>query len=232
MMNRRKRKRKSRVAVKQERLVNTLIRMKVVSRLSNKQLQEVIDNFTEEESELLAKLVRKELADGYQAHRLHGCTTCNDFVWIHSETMDCPNCGNSDGRYDDKGNVKEEVFYFALLPRLEKMYQDAGWRHSLMYPETRPRRATQRSDVFDGTEYKRLRRTVGECDHFVTFAHVADAVSSNKRMSRSVLPGILRFVCAMLTSLTTFLTYLIHCANLSNFTNLPNNFRNLPNTAF
>lgn len=211
MVNRRKRKRKSRVTAKQQRLVNALIRMKVASNLSQKQLLDVINNFVdEEESKFLTKLVRKEFADGYRAHRLHGCTTCNDFVWIHSETMDCPNCANSDGRYDVEGNAQEEVFYFALLPRLEKMYEDAEWRHSLLYPDNRPRRATQRSDVFDGTEYKRLRRTVGQCDHFVTFAHVADAVSSNKRMSRSVLPGILRFVT------TNF-------ANLSDFTNLPNN---------
>lgn len=179
---------------KQQRLVEKLIRMKVASKLSNKQLLQVIDNWVGEETELTAKLVRQQLANGYCAHRLHGCTTCNDFIWLDQEKIVCPNCNNSNGRYDDAGNPLQEVFYFALLPRLETMYRDAEWRRSLLYPETRPRRSTQRSDLFDGTVYKRLRRSVGRCDHFVTFAHVADAVSANKRMSRSILPVMLRFV--------------------------------------
>ena len=184
---------------RQKRLVEQLIRTKVSSQLSNKQLIELIETWVDEDSKSIAKLVRKELDNGYCAHRLHGCTTCNDFVWLEHEKIVCHNCNHSRGRYDDAGNPLEEVFYFALLPRLETMYRDAEWRHSLLYPETRPRRVTQRSDVFDGTEYKRLRRTVGRCDHFVAFAHVADAVSANKKMSRSILPIMLRLVPPTLT---------------------------------
>ena len=195
MTKKKNRKRKRVVTVDQKRLVNSFVRLKVTNKLSRKQLQRVIDSCVdEEEAEFIAKLVRQELNNGYHAHRLHGCTTCNDFIWVYSEVIICPNCNNSNGRYDDEGNALEEVFYFPLLPRLNAMYRDAEWRRSLLYPETRPRRATQRSDVFDGAEYKRLRRSVGRCEHFVTFAHVADAVSSNKRMSRSILPAILRFV--------------------------------------
>ena len=173
--------------------------MKVTSRLSEKQLLSVINNMHAEEAKLIAQLVKQELKlnNGYHAHRLHGCTTCNDFIWLQSETMPCPNCNNSHGRYDDAGNPTEEVFYFGLLPRLEAMYNDIEWREMLSYPDTRPIRRTQRSDVFDGTKYKRLRRAVGQCDHFITFSHVADAVSSNKRLSRSILPGILRFVTCL-----------------------------------
>ena len=197
MATRRSRKRK-RVTAKLKRSVSDLIRMKVTSKLSEKQLLSVIQNMHSKEAELIAQLVKQELkhSNGNQAHRLHGCTTCNDFIWLQSETMPCPNCNNSNGRYDDVGNPLEEVFYFGLLPRLATMYNDLEWRKMLSYPDTRPRRRTQRSDVFDGIEYKRLRRAAGQCDHFVTFAHVADAVSSNKRMSRSILPGILRFVHA------------------------------------
>ena len=193
----RKRKRKVTVrpvTVKQKRLINTLIRVKVSNKLSQKQLQHVIENCIDEKADFIAALIRQELNNGYHAHRLHGCTTCNDFIWLQTEKMCCPNCNNSNGRYDDDGNALEEVFYFPLLPRLTIMYRDTEWRRSLLYPETRPRRTTSRSDVFDGTEYKRLRREVGQCEHFITFAHVADAFSANKRMSRSILPAILRLV--------------------------------------
>ena len=125
MVRRRKRKRETRVTDKQKRLVEQLIRMKVTNNLSNKQLQQIIDSCIGEEAELMAKLVRQELDNGYCAHRLHGCTTCHDFIWLDQETMVCSNCHNSNGRYDDDGNPQEEVFYFALLPRLETMYRDA-----------------------------------------------------------------------------------------------------------
>ena len=191
---RQSRKRK-RATVNQRRLVDSLMEMKVEIRLSQKQLLQVIQKCIGEEADLVSELVQQELkCNGYHAHRLHGCTTCNDFIWLQSEKMPCPNCNDSEGRYDDEGNAQEEVFYFALLPRLATMYSDIEWRRTLSYPDTRPRRHTHRSDVFDGTEYKRLLRTAGACEHFITFAHVADAVASNKRMSRSILPGILRFV--------------------------------------
>ena len=203
----RRRKRK-RATGKQEGVVNSLIRMKSSVKLSEKQLLQVIQNCIGEEADLIAELVRQELKcnNGYHAHRLHGCTTCNDFIWLQSENTPCPNCNSSNGRYDDAGNAREEVFYFALLPRLATMYRDIQWRRTLNYPDTRPVRRTQRADVFDGTEYKRLRRAVGQCDHFITFAHVADAVSANKRMSRSILPGMLRFANVCNTSYNLSLT--------------------------
>ena len=187
----RRRKRK-RSANQHRRLVDELISMKVKNKLSEKQLLQVIHNMHTEDADAITKLVRDELKhNGYHAHRLHGCTTCNDFIWLHSEKIPCQNCNNDAGRYDAAGNPLEEVFYFALLPRLAQMYRDSQWRRTLTYPDSRPIRRTQRADVFDGTEYKRLRRAAGRCEYFVTFAHVADAVSSNKRMSRSILPGIL-----------------------------------------
>ena len=97
-------------------------------------------------------------------------------------------------RYDSAGNPAQEVFYFPLLPRLASMYQDEEWRHALTYPDTRPGRNNNRSDVFDGLVYKRLRASAGQCDHFIAFAHCADAVAANKRMSRSILPVNLRCV--------------------------------------
>ena len=96
-------------------------------------------------------------------------------------------------RYDSDGNPIQEVFYFPLLPRLEDMYEDDEWRRALTYPDTRPRRdVNTRSDVFDGKVYKRLCASAGNCKHFVSLAHCADAVSANKRMSRSILPVNLR----------------------------------------
>ena len=179
----------------QTRVVDSLIHMKVAQKLSEKQMQQVIQNCVGEDAELITELVRQELKNnGYHAHRLHGCTTCEDFIWLHSENISCPNCNDTEGRYDGEGNALQEVFYFELLPRLEQMYSNVAWRQTLCYPNQRPVRRRARSDVFDGTEYKRLRRAAGQCDHFISFAHVADAVSSNKKMSRSVLPGILRLV--------------------------------------
>ena len=105
--------------------------------------------------------------------------------------MDCPNCGNQDGRYDGKGDPLQEVFYFPILPQLESMYRDAEWRKALEYPDERPNRCDRRarSDVFDGTEYRRLRSGV-ECDHFVALSFCADAIPADKRIKRSILPGI------------------------------------------
>lgn len=69
------------------------------------------------------------------------------------------------------------------------MYKDKEWRHALTYPEKRPQRERNScSDVFDGLVYQRLRANAGRCKHFIAFAHCADAVSANKRISRSILP--------------------------------------------
>ena len=98
-------------------------------------------------------------------------------------------------RYDSAGNPVQEVFYFPLLDRLAKMYEDKDWRQALAFPNTRRRRgAGTRSDYFDGRVYKRLRASAGQCDHFIALAHCADAVSANKRMSRSILPVNMRCV--------------------------------------
>ena len=45
--------------------------MKVVIKLSEKQLLQLIQNFVDEEAEFIAKLVRQELRRGYHDHRLH-----------------------------------------------------------------------------------------------------------------------------------------------------------------
>lgn len=104
-------------------------------------------------------------------------------------------------RYDSAGNPVQEVFYFPLLDRLATMYKDKEWRHALTYPDTRRRRAAgTRSDYFDGKIYKRLRSAAGPCEHFIAFAHCADAVAANKRMSRSILPINLRCVTASISS--------------------------------
>lgn len=92
-------------------------------------------------------------------------------------------------RYDSDGHPVQEVFFFPLLSRLDEMYKDEAWRHALTYPDRRPRRAVNtRADIFDGLTYKRIRASAGRCRHFVVFAHCADAVSANKRLSRSILP--------------------------------------------
>ena len=94
-------------------------------------------------------------------------------------------------RYDLSGAPKQEVFYFPLLPRLEQMYKDEEWRRALQYPKSRPRRFYGRSDIFDGTVYKRLRRGAGNCEDFLALGACADAIMIDKRQSRSVLPFIL-----------------------------------------
>lgn len=78
---RRSRKRK-RATVNQRRLVDSLIQMKMESSLSQKQLLQVIQKCIGEEADLVSELVQQELkCNGYHAHRLHGCTRCNDFIY-------------------------------------------------------------------------------------------------------------------------------------------------------
>ena len=177
--------------------LSRLIGLKVKCDLSNKQLQHVLDLYRPGESAFLAKLLTQQLrvqkqSKGVDCYRLNGCVTCDSFIWSHNEDIPCPNCGDQDGRYDDSGDPRQEVFYFPVLPRLEAMYRDAEWRKTLEYPEKRPNRRDRRSrsDIFDGTEYRRLRSGV-QCDHFVVLSYCADAIPADKRMKRSVLPGIL-----------------------------------------
>ena len=73
------------------------------------------------------------------------------------------------------------------------MYKDKEWQLAISYPDERPRRFYSRSDVFDGRVYKRLRRGAGRCKDFISFGYCADAIQVDKRMSRNVLPGILRY---------------------------------------
>ena len=195
-------------------LVERLIKLKVKCNFSVKQLQEIVDLYQPSEAKTIAKLIRKQLREDYSAYRLHGCSQCEEYIWITGENHPCGVCQNQDGRsvqfamkslkinyyactyrYDSAGNPVQEVFYFPLLDRLSKMYEDEEWRQALAYPDTRRRRAAgTRSDYFDGKIYKRLRASAGQCDHFIALAHCADAVAANKRMSRSILPVNLRCV--------------------------------------
>ena len=169
--------------------VDRVIKTKIACKLNAKQIRTIIRQLTGDST--LNKLVCKELdSNGYHGYRLHGCITCDNFIWMEGENIPCPNCHNQDGRYNSDGPA-QEVFYFPLLPRLKQMYRDEEWRICLSYPDDRPQRRRNRSDIFDGTVYKRLRALVGDCDHFITLGYCADAIASNKRMSRSVLPGIL-----------------------------------------
>ena len=177
--------------------LSRLIGLKVKCDLSNKQLQHVLDLYHPGESVFLSKLLAQQFrvqkqCKGIDCYRLHGCVTCDSFIWAHNEDMPCPNCGNQDGRYGASGDPRQEVFYFPVLPQLEAMYRDVEWRKALEYPEKRPqsRDRRSRSDVFDGTEYQRLRSGV-ECEHFVVLSYCADAIPADKRLKRSVLPGIL-----------------------------------------
>ena len=173
--------------------VERIIKMKTNSNLSGKQLKQLVNiNYNAEEADMILKIVSKDFKnEGYYAHRLHGCQGCEDYIWLKSESHPCPNCNNTAGRYNEKGKPLQEVFYFSLLPRLEQMYSDPEWRLALRYPDERPRRFYSRSDVFDGSVYKRIRRGSGKCEHFVSLVYCADAVMVDKRKSRSVLPGVL-----------------------------------------
>ena len=217
MPSRKKRRRlNDRLMRRHRSVVNRAVKIKVKHNFSFEQLKDVLKMYHREEAATIMQLVKQEFADeGYFAHRIHGCAGCDNFMWLHHEHMDCPHCNNSDGRYltslksrylltsipptntlryDDAGAPKQEVFYFPLLPRLTKMYQNEEWRRSIMYPEERPRRLYSRSDVFDGTVYKQLRRDAGRCDHFLSLSYCADGIPADKRMARKVLPGIMRYV--------------------------------------
>ena len=119
--------------------VRRLCTLKTGQQFSRRQLQEIIQLIaTEEEAKVIEELLEKELKGVLKMHRLHGCAKCDDFIWMHKETILCPNCNSSEGRYDADGKPRQEVFYFELLPRLRRMYCDPAWRRALEYPETRP----------------------------------------------------------------------------------------------
>ena len=186
--------------VKTNEDIYRLVDLKVNCDLSNNQLQRIVNVYHPKESVFVNKMIREEFrfqkkSKGVTYHRLHGCVTCDSFLWTHDENFPCDNCGDQGGRYDENGDPKEEVFYFPILPRLESMYLDPEWRKSIEYPDSRPRRdnPNSRSDVFDGTEYRRLRDGVGDCDHFITLGYCADGIPADKQMKRSILPGVLRF---------------------------------------
>lgn len=81
------------------RVIERLIKMKVKCNFSAGQLKEIMSLYETEEAQLIKKIVQKELRQNYSAIRLHGCSTCEDFVWIAGENMDCDNCHNQAGRY-------------------------------------------------------------------------------------------------------------------------------------
>ena len=97
-------------------------------------------------------------------------------------------------RYDEEGAPLQEVFYFPLLPRLSRMYKQDEWRRAIRYPQERPRRLDSRSDVFDGTVYKEIRRGAGACEDFVTFDYCVDGVGVDSTLSCTVLSAIVRYV--------------------------------------
>ena len=79
-------------------LVDRLIEMKVKCNFSVKQLQNIISLYKPSEVKCIGKLIRKELREDYRAYRLHGCSQCEDFIWIAGENQPCDNCQNQDGR--------------------------------------------------------------------------------------------------------------------------------------
>ena len=81
--------------------VDRILKLKVKYNFSADQLRKFVhEMYNREEAEVILLLIRKEFKnDGYSAHRLHGCAGCDDFIWLYSETMVCPNCNNLDGRY-------------------------------------------------------------------------------------------------------------------------------------
>ena len=76
-----------------------LLKMKVQCNFSAAQLKSIISLYKPADAELIEKVVNKELRQNYSVFRLHGCSRCEDFIWIAGENMDCYNCNNQDGRF-------------------------------------------------------------------------------------------------------------------------------------
>ena len=79
-------------------LIERLIQLKVKCNFSVKQLQQVISLYQPSEEKTISKLVRKELREDYSAYRLHGCSQCEEYIWIAGEKQPCDVCQNQDGR--------------------------------------------------------------------------------------------------------------------------------------
>ena len=189
--NRRKRKRRQAVDVKKSKQIDRIMNLKVKHNMSDAEMEDIVRTTceSEEEADEILRIVRKQFRAGYCAIRLHGCEGCEDYFWLYKENHDCPICGNSAGRYKTGGEPTQEVFYFPVMTRLEQMYKSEDWRHAIRYPERRPKRYA-RSDVFDGSVYKKLRRDAGKCDDFLAIGYCADGIPADKRISRTILPGI------------------------------------------
>ena len=84
-----------------DKVIDRIVKLKVKYNLSAAHLRNFItDMYSLEEAEVVLRLVQKAFKrGGYCGHRLHGCAACNDFIWLHGETMLCPNCNSMDGRY-------------------------------------------------------------------------------------------------------------------------------------
>ena len=82
------RKRKRDCAGGRGRVVERLIQLKVKFNFSVRQLKEIISLYEPKETELIGKAVIKELRQKYSAFRLHGCSQCDDYIWISAENQD------------------------------------------------------------------------------------------------------------------------------------------------
>ena len=92
-------KRKRVTARRRAKVVDRLIKLKVKCNFSVAQLKEIISMYQPNDAECIEKCVHKELRQNYSAFRLHGCSQCDDFVWLAGEKMDCDICHNQDGRF-------------------------------------------------------------------------------------------------------------------------------------
>ena len=79
-------------------VIERIINMKAKCNFSAKQLKHIISLYEPEEADLILKIVNRELRQNYSAFRLHGCSQCDDFVWLAGENRDCDICHNQDGR--------------------------------------------------------------------------------------------------------------------------------------
>lgn len=79
-------------------IVERLIRMKVKCNFSAEQLKQISGLYEAKDADEMLKIVRTELRHNYSAFRLHGCSQCEEFIWIAGEKMDCDICQNQVGR--------------------------------------------------------------------------------------------------------------------------------------
>ena len=99
---------------KRKRLVERLVRMKVSHNLSCKQIQDIVQVCTKTEAPMVMKLLNQQLKSRKKsncAYVLHGCATCEDYVWLESERQTCPNCKNLQGRYCIIPHLRSQEVY-------------------------------------------------------------------------------------------------------------------------